>query len=409
MDMMRIRAGLLVVEAGSPAVRDGAVLLQGDRIAEVGPAAAVPAPPGAILLEFPDCTVLPGLVDCHSHLNLPGDGTTIEEAMSLGAELLLLRSADNARLALESGVTSLRENGAFHGTAAIVREAVQRGILRGPRLSISGRPVTVTRGHCWPFGGEADGVEGVRRAVRRLVEEGADWIKVMATGGSTLNTDQFRAYYGVPELRAAVDEAHRAGKLTAAHALCTQGMINALDSGFDMIVHGFFYESDGRYAFRSDVASRIADQRVWINPTTHMARSRIWRLERLAAERPLSGAEKTELDAQQQSYRERCDMLRRLLAAGARLAAGSDSGWSHYAFGGFAHEIDAMAEAGMGAAGALRAGTLDSARAMGIDHDVGTLAPGKLADLLLVEGDPTTETAPLTRVRGVFIGGRRVK
>lgn len=408
MDMTRIRAGLLVAQADRPSVRDGAVLLHGDRIAEVGPAAAVPTPPGATVLEFPDWTLLPGLVDCHSHLNLPGDGTTIEEAMSLSDELLLLRSADNARLALESGVTSLRENGAFHGTAAVIKEAIQRGIVRGPRLSISVRPVTVTRGHCWPFGGEADGVEGVRCAVRQLVEEGADWIKVMATGGGTLGTDQFRAYYGVPELQAAVDEAHRAGKLAAAHALCTQGIVNALDAGFDMIVHGYFYESDGRYAFRPDVARRIANQGVWINPTTHMARSRIWRLERLAPQQPLSDAERKELDAQRQSYEERCDMLRRLLDGGARLAAGSDAGWSHYAFGGFAHEIDAMAEAGMGAAAALRAGTLDSARAMRVDRDAGSLSPGKLADLLLVEGDPTTETAALTRVRGVFIGGQRV-
>jgi imidazolonepropionase-like amidohydrolase len=409
METIRIRAGLLVDGTGTPPVRDGAVLVRGDRIVEAGPAAAVPAPPGAARLEFPDLTLLPGLVDCHSHLNLPGDGTTIEQAMADGDDLLLLRSAENARAALESGVTSLRDNGAFHRTAGAIREAIRRGIVRGPRLSISGRPVTVTRGHCWPFGGEADGVDGVRRAVRALLEEGVDWIKVMVTGGGTLDTDQFRAYYGVPELRAAVEEAHAAGKLTAAHALCTAGIVNALDAGFDMIVHGFFYESDGRYVFRPDLARRIADQGVWVNPTTHVGRSRIWRLQRLAEARPLTDEETVDLASQRRTYEERCQTLHGLLQAGVRLAAGSDSGWSYYAFGGFAHEIDAMAEAGMGAAAALRAGTLDAARAMGVDRDAGSVERDKLADLLLVEGDPTTDTAAIRRVAAVFLGGKRLR
>jgi imidazolonepropionase-like amidohydrolase len=305
-------------------------------------------------------------------------------------------------------VTSLRENGAFHRTAFVIRDALSRGVVRGPRLSISGRPVTVTRGHCWPFGGEADGVEGVRAVVRQLVEQGVDWIKVMATGGGTRDTNQFRPYYSVPELRAAVEEAHAAGLLAAAHALCTAGVANALDAGFDMIVHGYFYEPDGRYAFRSDLAQRIADQGVWVNPTTHMARSRIWRLERIAAWRALTDEEAGDLEAQRQSYRERCDTLQRLREAGVRLAAGSDSGWSYYAFGGFAHEIAAMAEGGLGSAAALHAGTIGSALAMGLDRDVGSLEPGKCADLLLVEGDPTRETSALSRVRAVFLGGTRV-
>jgi len=408
METIRVRAGLLVDGTGAPPVRDGAVLVRGDRIAEVGRAAGVPTPQGAELLDFPTMTLLPGLVDCHSHLNLPGDGTTIEEAMEEGHDLLLVRSVENARIALGSGVTSLRENGAFHRTAFVIREAIKRGIVRGPRLSISGRPITVRRGHCWPFGGEADGVDGVRRTVRQLVEEGVDWIKVMATGGGTRNTDQFQPQYGVAELRAAVGEAHALGKLAAAHALCTAGIVNALDAGFDMIVHGFFYEPDGSYAFRPDLARRIADQGVWVNPTTHIARSRIWRLEQIAEQRRLTHEEARELESQRRSYEERCDTLRRLSGAGVRFAAGSDSGWSYYPFGGFAHEIDAMAEAGLGAAAALRAGTIDSARAMGVDRDAGSLERNKLADLLLVQGDPTTDTAALRRVTAVFLGARRV-
>jgi imidazolonepropionase-like amidohydrolase len=233
---IRIRVGRLWDGTGSPIIEDAAVLLEGERIAAAGPADRVPRPALAESLEFPEHTLVPGLVDCHSHLNLPGDGTTIEGAAAEGDDLLLLRSAENARVTLESGVTTLRDNGARHRTTFSVKEAIRRKIITGPRLSISGRPVTMTGGHCWPFGGEADGVAGVRLAVRQLVKEGADWIKVMTTGGGTRNTYPYQASYTVEELRAAIDEAHAAGRLAAAHASSTAGIVNALDVGFDMII-----------------------------------------------------------------------------------------------------------------------------------------------------------------------------
>ena len=403
-----IRGGLLIDGTGAPPVRDGAVLVRDGRIEKTGPFPGASVSDGTEVLEFPGLTILPGLVDCHSHLNMPGDGSSVEEVAAEGDERLLLRAAGNARRALESGVTTLRENGASHRTAFVVREAIARGIIAGPRLSICGRPVTVSKGHCWMFGGEADGEEGVRRTVRGLVEEGADWIKVMATGGGTLNTDPFQPSYTAAELRAAVEEAHTCGRLAAAHALCTAGIVSALEAGFDMIVHCYFHEPDGRYVFEPEVAKRIAGQGVWVNPTMHMARSRVWRLERTAEQRPLSEVEAAQLERERQSYRERCDGFQGLLAEGVRVVAGSDSGWSHCPFGGFAHEVDAMAGAGLGAEAALAAATLDSARAMGVDREVGSLEEGKLADVLVVEGDPSQDSGALLRVAAVFLGGERV-
>jgi imidazolonepropionase-like amidohydrolase len=407
--LLRINAGLLVDGTGAPPISDAALLIDGERITAVGPAAGVPAPERAENLDFSGHTLVPGLVDCHSHLNLPGDGTTIEGAAAEGDDLLLLRSAENARLALESGVTTLRDNGARHRTTFSVKEAIRRGIIAGPRLSISGRPVTMTGGHCWPFGGEADGADGVRLAVRQLAKEGADWIKVMTTGGGTRNTYPYQASYTLEELRAAVGEAHAAGRLAAAHASSTSGIVNALDADFDMIIHCNFHDPDGRYVFRPEIARRIADRGVWVNPTMHVGRSRVWRLERLAEERELTEDEAAELARQRASYAERCDNFQGLLTAGVKLVAGSDAGWSHYRFGGFVHEIETMAAAGMGAAGAVRAATLDSARSMGVDRDVGTLEAGKLADILVVEGDPTADVNALGRVAAVFLGGRRVR
>jgi imidazolonepropionase-like amidohydrolase len=408
MTMTRIRVGRLFDGTGAPVIVDAAVLIDGERIVDVGPSATVPTPDGATCIEFPDRTLLPGLVDCHSHTNLPGDGTTIEEAASEPDEIQLLRSAENARIALAAGITTLRENGAVRRTAFVLREALRRGIVRGPRLSVAGRPITVTGGHCWPLGGEADGVEGVRQAVRHLVKEGADWIKVMATGGGTLNTRPYQASYTLDELRAVVDEGHRANRLVGAHCTGTAGIVNALDAGADMIIHGNFNNPDGSATLDPEIARRIADQGVWLNPTLHVGRARIWRFEQLARERPLSETEAAEFSLQKERYAVRGEHIRGLLDAGVRMAAGSDCGWSYYRFGGFRHEIEALAACGMDAAIALRAGTLDAAAAMGLDREIGSVEVGKLADLLVVDGDPLVDLAALANVEVVFLGGTRL-
>jgi imidazolonepropionase-like amidohydrolase len=408
MTVTRISAGQLFDGTGAPPIIDAAILIDGDRIVELGPAATVPTPVGALSLDYSDKTLLPGLVDCHSHTNLPGDGTTIEQAATEKDDIHLLRSADNARTALTAGVTTMRENGAFHQTGFVLREAIKRGIVKGPRLSVAGRPITVTGGHCWALGGEADGVEGVRYAVRQLVKEGADWIKAMATGGGTLNTRPYQASFTIEELRAIVDEGHRAERLVGIHCTGTAGIVNALDAGADMIIHGNFNNPDGSATFVPDLARRMADRNVWLNPTVHIGRTRIWRFKRIAQERPLSEAEAAEFAAVQERYRVRCEHIAELLKYGVRIAAGSDCGWSYYAFGGFRHEIESLSSCGLGATNALNAGTLNSAMAMGLADQSGSLEPGKLADLLVVSGDPLADLAALGDVAAVFLGGVRV-
>jgi imidazolonepropionase-like amidohydrolase len=404
----RISAGRLFDGTGAPPIVDAAILIDGERIVEVGAAAAVPTPEGAVSLDYSDKTLLPGLVDCHSHTNLPGDGTTIEQAAADTDEIHLLRSAENVRTALRAGVTTLRENGAFRRTGFVLREALERGIVQGPRLSVAGRPITVTGGHCWPLGGEADGVEGVRHAVRHLVKEGADWIKAMATGGGTLNTRPYQASYAIEELRAIVEEAHRADRLVGIHCTGTPGIANALDAGTDMIIHGNFNNPDGSATFVPDLARRMVDRDVWLNPTVHVGRTRIWRFERIAQQRALSEAEAAEFDLVKERYKVRCEHISELLKHGVRMAAGSDCGWSYYAFGGFRHEIESLSSCGLGPAKALRAGTLDSATAMGLGDQVGSLEAGKLADLLIVDGDPLTDLTALGNVAAVFLAGVQV-
>ncbi len=195
--LTRILAPLLIDGRGGPPLQRAALLLEGSTIRAVGTAEEVRAPDGAAVetLEYPNATVLPGLIDTHTHLNGFGDGRLGDELAESPDELLLLQAARNARVHLETGVTTLRDCGSKHGTAFQLRRAIAMGIAPGPRLYLCGRPVTITGGHMWYFGQEADGPDGVRRAVRQLLKEGADFIKIVATGGSTRTSYPARPAY----------------------------------------------------------------------------------------------------------------------------------------------------------------------------------------------------------------------
>lgn len=424
---VRIEAGLLVDGTGAAPIRDAALLIAGERIAEVGPRQQVGSPEGTDTIKFPDLTIMPGLVDCHSHINLmvdaiSGGGPTVEEAVAEGEPILLFQSAENCRKTLASGVTTLADNGAYGTTAVAVKRAIERGIIPGPRLFVCGRALTATGGHSWPMGGEADGEIGVRRAVRQLLKEGADYIKVMATGGSTRNTPRSRPSLRRDELTSIVDEAHMWGRIAMAHATGNTGIENCIHAGFDIICHCSFYEPPpreawpkpsayganfGTYAYRDDLTRQIADRGTPVNPTMHVHRFRMRRFESLARERKLTALEQQMFENLQSRYAERIDYFQRLLNAGVDLVAGSDSGWGP-PFGTFAQEVEAMVEAGMSTAAAIPAATYRSARALGIHDEVGSLEAGKLADIIAVAGDPTRDVSALSHVQAIFLGGRRV-
>ncbi len=237
--MTRILAPRLIDGRGGPPLQRAALLLEGSTIRAVGTEEELRPPDGATLetLVYPNATILPGLIDTHTHLNGFGDGRLGDDLAESPDELLLLQAARNARVHLETGVTTLRDCGSKQRTAFQLRRAIAMGIAPGPRLHLCGRPVTITGGHMWYFGQEADGADGVRQAVRQLVKEGADFVKIVATGGSTRTSDPARPAYNPDELRALVDEAHKFGKPTAAHCSSTQGVIDAVEAGVDTIIH----------------------------------------------------------------------------------------------------------------------------------------------------------------------------
>jgi imidazolonepropionase-like amidohydrolase len=407
-----ITAPRLLDGTGGVPIERAALLMEGDRIVSLGRQADVHVGDGASVerRDYAGATILPGLVDAHTHLVAPGDGTLGDDVAKEDDDILLLQAAKNARTLLHSGVTTLRENGAKGQVAFSLREGVRRKLAPGPRMVICGRPISITGGHMGYFGSEADGEAAVRAEVRKLLKEGADYIKIVASGGSTRTSDPNRASYTVPELSAMTDEAHRHGKLTAAHCTSAQSVQNCLDAGVDMIIHCIFTEPDGTYRFRPDLVERLVAARAWVNPTLYVMKAGI---ERLAEARARDGLLTPELTVQlEQSRRSldiRVDAVRRMTEAGVRMIAGSDSPWGWYAPGEFVHEIHMLAQAGLSYADAVVAGTAGAADSIGVGAVAGRLAPGRLADVLVVRGDPTREITALWDVLDVYQAGRRME
>jgi imidazolonepropionase-like amidohydrolase len=377
----------------------------------VGPEKDVKPPVGASVEEFnyPDHTVMPGLVDTHTHLNGFGDGRVGDDLATLPDEILVLQTARNLYTTLYSGVTSVRDNGGKNQTTLMTRQALDMGIIQGPRIVLCIRPIAITGGHMYYFGSVADGVDAARAEVRKLIMEGADYIKITATGGSTRTSFRLRPSFTVEELSAMSSEAQKFGKLTAAHCSCTQGIINCLDAGIDMIIHCDFKEPDGTLHFREDVAERIGQQEVYVNPTLHVLRSQILKLEKKEQREGLTVKERQTLDVRRRDWDGKLEHVGRLISMGLKVVAGSDSSWGDYPLGGFVYEIEALVQAGFNPIQAIISATGKAAEAIGIGEITGTLQPDMAADILVVKGNPLRDINELWNVAGIFQNGNLLR
>jgi len=276
-------------------------------------------------------------------------------------------------------------------------------------MTLCGRPVTITGGHMWYFGGEADGTEGVRKQVRQLIKEGADYIKIVATGGSTITSNPLLPSYSVAELRVATDEAHRFGKLTAAHCASAQGVQNCLDAEVDMIVHCVFEDSEGRYEYRPDLVDRLLKADAWVNPTLYVVQAGIERLaQRVESSSDDTPALQEALDQRRRGLDNRMEACGKMMEAGVKMTAGSDSPWGDYAPGEFVNEVLMLAGAGLTAPEALASGMSGAADSIGMGDISGRMVTGRSADLLVVGGDPSRDLKALWDVIDVYQDGARV-
>ena len=405
-----ITAGQLIDGKGGAPVPDGAILIKGSKIVAVGSAKEVTAPEGAPMetFEYPGKTVMPGMIDCHTHHNGFGDGRAGEDVAALPDEVLALQSARNARASLYSGVTTIRDNGAKNMTMFRLRDAVNLDITPGPRMVLCGRPITIIGGHTWYFGTEVTGPVEAVAAVRQLIKEGADYIKIMATGGTTRTSFPLLPSFNLDELKAIAQEAQKFGRLTAAHCTSTQGIINSLDAGIDMIIHCHFREPDGTPKFREDLAERMARHGTFVNPTVHVTRARVWALQREKETRGLTDLEQARLDELLRDLEVRLEHLGRLIGMGLKIITGSDSSWGDYPLGNTVYETECLVLAGYSEMQGILSVTNEAAKSLGIDGVTGTLEAQKEADIIVVDGNPQERIEDLWKVQDVFLAGERV-
>ena len=410
-DYLLITADRVIDSKGGPPIDNGAVLVHDGKIVSVGRAAEVSAPEGASVEthHYPGCTVLPGMVDCHTHHNGFGDGRMGDDLTLLADEILTVQAARNARASLYSGVTTIRENGPKNVTMFRLRDSINAGLTIGPRMVLCGRPVAIIGGHMGYFGGEVTGPDQTRALTRELIKEGADYIKITATGGSTRTSFPLRPSCTVDELKAVTEEAHKVGKLTATHCLSSQGIANSLDADVDMIIHCSFRDADGTDNFRQDIAERIGEKGVYVNPTLHVGRSSAWTLAHKRDDVGLTLQEAAALDETRRGMEERLDHSRRMIEMGLKVITGSDSSWGNYKLGNTVYEAELLVHAGYTHLQGVLSVTSWAAAALDMDDEVGTLEAGKLADVLVVDGNPAEDINDLWNVRDVFFGGNKLE
>ncbi len=419
-----LRAARVVTAGPAGTIPDGAVVIDGSRIAAVGPAAGLLAgvPPDAVE-AFPDGTLLPGLVDAHAHLTLAADRRTYEQMVLDPDEMMALVSVRNLQRHLAGGVTTLRDNGGRNRVTFIVREAIARGYFVGPRLLLSGRPVTHRHGHFYWCNGVADGLEAIRATVRQLVAEGADHIKIMASGGATAGNIPYYASYGVDELRVAVETAHGLGRLTTAHCRAKDSMVNALEAGLDCIEHAEFLvpgpvveygggvSSSGVMEYDERVAERLLRQQTFVSYTFQAGGYDT--LVELRAKRDgdrLTREETARRDALEAYFEAKLGIFNRLLRDGMRpqLVISSDAGPFDCEFGRMHYGLELAVLGGLTPLQAIEAATAVAARACGVAGLTGSVEAGKEADLLVVRGDALADIRRVADVAAVYKGGLRV-
>lgn len=369
---------------------DGAVLVDGTDIVAVGPAGSFTVPPDVDVLDCSGRTVLPGLVDCHEHLlgrSRYGEGTTeINESDATWGIVI----AHYAQQCLAAGVTTVRIPGSHHGNDLAVRRAFDEGYLLGPRMICAGEALTMTGGHGVGAGVEVDGPVACARAARAQLGRGADFIKVMASGGvGTVHPgeDPTHPELDVEELAAVVAVAESGRRYVAAHADGVEGIDNALRAGVHCIEHGI-------YLTRSQ-ADEMAAHDVRLVPTL----STMVNIARRGAEWGLPAewlriAEGI-LDVHRQSFQHALD-------AGVVFGTGTDG------YGDIVDELIEFTTFGLSPMRALQAATRDAAQIASPGGRFGTLAPGFSADVLVVEGDPLTDLTRLRDVEAVMVRGRLV-
>lgn len=389
-----IQAGhMLDVKTGH--IQDNVTItIQGDKITSIG---SGNPPAGANVIHLPNVTLLPGLIDAHTHLTGDPNFGYQELGISIPKEALI--GAKNARITLEAGFTTVRNVGAAGYTDIALRDAINEGMVPGPRMDASGPPLSITGGHCdnnlLPYeyharsDGAADGIEGVQHKVREIIKYGADVIKICATGGVLSKGDDPRAsQYTLEEMKAIVADAHRLGRKVAAHAHGAQGILWASEAGVDSIEHGSYIDDTAIAMMKS--------KGTYLVPTLYLSD---WMREN-AAKIGLPEMYATKMRTIIQIAR---GNIKKAFDSGVKIAFGTDA--AVYPHGLNAREFAVYVQLGMTPVQAIQTSTVNAADLLGWSDRIGSIEVGKFADIIAVSGDPTKDITLLQNPVFVMKGG----
>jgi len=361
----------------------GFIVIEGNRIRTVGQGRAPRKERGDERIDIDGRSVLPGMIDCHVHLCLNGDGDSTESLLHEHNCMVVLRAAKNAYLTLLAGVTTVRDLGAKDDVIIHLRNAINAGIVPGPRISACVKCVCITGGHFWPVSREADGEVDIRKAVREQLRAGADVIKLMATSGVlTPGAEPGGAQLTYEELKAGVEEAHKAGRRAASHVMGAEGLRNALMAGIDSIEHGAFLDEE--------TVRMFLERKAFLVPTL----SAPFFILKNGVKNRIAAAviERTELIA-----KPHVDSAKKAYRAGITIAMGTDVGTPFNLHGENLKELELLCGIGLTPMEAITAATLTAARLLDLEKEIGTIEEGKRADLIVVEGNPLEDITLLQK------------
>lgn len=396
-----VHAGHLLDVKTGKLLADQTLVIEDGKIIGSGAAAEAKIPADAMRIELPNATVLPGLIDAHTHLTSEPKFGYDRLAISVPREALI--GARNARVTLLAGFTTARNVGARGFTDVALRDAINAGDVPGPRLLVSGPPLSITGGHCdnnmLPFeyhatsDGAADGVAAVQHKVRENIKYGADLIKVCATGGVlSLGDNPQHSQYTIEEMKAIVADAHRLGRKVAAHAHGAEGIRWAAEAGVDSVEHGSYIDDAGIAAMK--------EHGTYLVPTLYLGDWMTENAEQTHMPPPLLAKAREVIPAARKN-------IAHAFASGVKVAFGTDA--AVYPHGLNAHEFAVMVKLGLTPLQAIQAATVNASDLLGWSGKVGSLEPGAWADLIAVDGDPVKDVTTLERVKFVMKGGEVVK
>jgi imidazolonepropionase-like amidohydrolase len=367
------RNGNVIVGTGE-VIEKGAVAINDNIITFVGATKKIRPSTKDKVFDISGKSILPGMIDAHVHLCLDGSPDPMTSLLKDSTPQLTLKAAHYARQTLNAGVTTIRDMGGKDYVDLAIRDGIESGLLQGPRMICSGRVVCMTGGHGWQFGREADGIDEIREAVREQLKMGVNFVKLIATGGvMTKGVDPGATQFTLEELLAGVEEARKAGRRTATHAQGTEGIKNSLWAGVNSIEHGFFLDDEA--------IELMLEKNAYLVPTLNAP----YQIIRGGIK---GGVPRYAVEKSKAVMKSHFQSVRRAYKAKIPIAMGTDAGTPFNCHGENLKEMELLVKAGMTPMEAMTATTKIASEVLGLEKKIGTLEKGKLADLIVVDGNP---------------------